>query len=83
MTTPPYVGAPSPATIDSTVDLPQPEWPRMQTNSLCRMTALTSFTATNGPDGVSKIFVRPAISSGAIMRPASSRRASGRASATR
>ena len=33
MTTPPKVARSRPATIDSTVDLPQPEWPRMATNS--------------------------------------------------
>jgi hypothetical protein len=38
--------------IDSTVDLPQPEWPRMQTNSLSRIIALTFSTATNVPSGV-------------------------------
>ena len=35
--------------IDSTVDLPQPECPRMQTNSPGSTCALTSLTATNGP----------------------------------
>ena len=33
MTTPPVVGWFNPITMDSTVDLPQPEWPTMQTNS--------------------------------------------------
>ena len=34
--TPPSVGGSRPATIDSTVDLPQPEWPIRQTNSPLR-----------------------------------------------
>jgi hypothetical protein len=33
MTTPPVVGWFNPITTESTVDLPQPEWPTMQTNS--------------------------------------------------
>src|SRR6266853_774925 len=36
----------------------------MQTNSPASISALTSLTATNGPEGVSNTFVSPVISSG-------------------
>ena len=53
--------------IDSTVDLPQPEWPRMATNSPASICALTSLTAMNGPVGVAKTLVRPVSSSGTFI----------------
>src|SRR5262245_48344313 len=67
MITPPSVALSSPAMIDRSVDLPQPECPRMQTNSPSLIRALTSRTATYGPDGVWNTFVNPVISSGTDM----------------
>ena len=49
--TPPSVARCRPAMIDSTVDFPQPEWPRMHTNSPSWIMALTFSTATSGPVG--------------------------------
>src|SRR5437867_13364383 len=66
ITTPPYVAFWSPAMIDSTVDLPQPECPRMQTNSPGLVMKLTFCTAVYGPDGVGNIFVIPVASSGGL-----------------
>ena len=50
--------------IDRIVDLPQPEWPRMQTNSPSWIAALTFSTATTGPSGVSNVLLKPVSSSG-------------------
>ena len=38
------------AIIESTVDLPQPEWPIKATTSPLRIRKLNSSTTTNGPD---------------------------------
>src|SRR5215510_5290551 len=53
--------------IESTVDLPQPECPKMHRNSPGRVTKLMSFTATYGPEGVGNNLVRPVTSKGVIM----------------
>jgi hypothetical protein len=53
--------------IDSSVDLPQPEWPRMQTNSPSKMRALTSSMAVNGPVGVGKTLLMDESSRGAYI----------------
>jgi hypothetical protein len=66
ITTPPSVARASPAIIDKTVDLPQPEWPRMATNSPVSILAFTSFTAMYGPAGVGNTFVSDVSSSGII-----------------
>jgi hypothetical protein len=49
---PPSVGSRRPMTIDRIVDLPQPEWPMMQTNSLSETRRLTLRTMTAVPVGV-------------------------------
>src|SRR5438128_2519321 len=62
MTTPQNVACCRPAIMDSTVDLPHPECPRIQTNSLSRILAFTFLTATQEPEGLSNTFVSPVIS---------------------
>ena len=52
-------GRVSPATIDSTVDLPQPEWPIRQTNSPSRMVRSKSSTTGSGRPGVGKALRQP------------------------
>jgi hypothetical protein len=52
MTTPPVLGAVSPITMESTVDLPQPEWPTIETNSPSRTWSVKSRTISAGPAGV-------------------------------
>ncbi len=52
-TTEPSLIEVSPATIDSTVDLPQPECPRIETNSPSSMRRSKPRTITCGPAGVS------------------------------
>ena len=47
----PAVMASSPASIISSVDLPQPEGPRMDTNSPSAMSTETPATASIGPAG--------------------------------
>jgi hypothetical protein len=49
---PPSVTGLSPATIISTVLLPQPECPMIETNSPSRIFRLKFFTITAGPFGV-------------------------------
>src|SRR5262249_55446572 len=62
MTTPPVVGWLRPMRMASTVDLPQPEWPTMHTNSPRRTSSVKSRTMTAGPVGVSYVFPSWAIS---------------------
>ena len=54
---PPLVFSLSPATIDSTVDFPQPEWPIRQTNSPSPIFRVKSRTITASPVGVLYVFV--------------------------
>ncbi len=49
----PAAGAMNPAMMLSSVDLPQPDGPTMQTNSEAPMSKLTSLTPGTCPDGVS------------------------------
>ena len=49
MITLPRVGVSSPASTLRMVDLPQPEWPMMQTNSPLSMPMLTSSNTTVSP----------------------------------
>jgi hypothetical protein len=48
----PDVGAENPATMLIKVDLPQPEWPIMQTNSPAATSRLMFSKATKGPAAV-------------------------------
>src|SRR5262249_4624706 len=65
ITTPPVVGVLSPIRIDSTVDLPQPEWPSSQPNSPSATSSVKSRRITAGPDGVSYVLASCAISTNA------------------
>ena len=68
--TEPRVGASRPATRLSSVDLPQPDAPRMHTNSPWRTVSEMSSRAVTLPDPAANTFVTPSIRT--VMRPAPS-----------